>query len=79
MCPACGCDLYARPPRSYAELEGFAGAEEEPAALSAALCRPDRGRRLDRLSNWGTVSFVVVLLLVIVAQAAVLVLQSAGG
>ncbi len=23
QCPACGADLYARPPRSYAELEGF--------------------------------------------------------
>lgn len=22
-CPACDADLYARPPRSYAELEGF--------------------------------------------------------
>lgn len=23
-CPKCGQDLYARPPRSYAEMEGFA-------------------------------------------------------
>ena len=23
QCPSCGADLYARPPRSYAELEGF--------------------------------------------------------
>src|SRR5437868_5098757 len=23
VCPACGEDLYARPPRSYAELEGL--------------------------------------------------------
>jgi len=30
-CPACDADLYARPPRSYAELEGFV-AESEPAA-----------------------------------------------
>jgi len=22
-CPSCGCDLYARPPRSYAEMEGL--------------------------------------------------------
>lgn len=23
QCPSCGEDLYARPPRSYAEMEGF--------------------------------------------------------
>lgn len=22
VCPSCACDLYARPPRSYAEMEG---------------------------------------------------------
>lgn len=27
VCPACGCDLLARPPRSYAEMEGL---DEEP-------------------------------------------------
>lgn len=28
LCPACGADLYARPPRSYADMEGF---DPEPA------------------------------------------------
>ena len=27
-CPGCGTDLYARPPRSYAELEGFVPSDE---------------------------------------------------
>ena len=27
-CPSCGADLYARPPRSYAELEGFVETDE---------------------------------------------------
>jgi predicted RNA-binding Zn-ribbon protein involved in translation (DUF1610 family) len=26
-CPSCGADLYARPPRSYAELEGLVEAD----------------------------------------------------
>jgi predicted RNA-binding Zn-ribbon protein involved in translation (DUF1610 family) len=30
-CPACGEDLYARPPRSYAELEGLV---EDPACFT---------------------------------------------
>lgn len=29
VCDACGCDLYARPPRSYQEMEGI-----EPAGPS---------------------------------------------
>lgn len=33
VCPSCGHDLYANPPRSYAELEGFhpGSAVREPA------------------------------------------------
>ena len=41
-CPACDADLYARPPRSYAELEGFIvqtpaapPADEPPAPVKA--------------------------------------------
>lgn len=33
-CPRCGCDLLARPPRSYAEMEGLD-------ALPAAAAAPD--------------------------------------
>lgn len=39
-CPRCGCDLSARPPRSYAEMEGLfeldAAEVPEPAALARA-------------------------------------------
>ena len=28
-CPGCGADLYSRPPRSYAELEGFVPIEHD--------------------------------------------------
>ncbi len=37
QCPACQADLYARPPRSYAEMEGLT----EPMSS-----RPGTGRRL---------------------------------
>jgi hypothetical protein len=32
VCPACACDLYARPPRSYAEMEGVGAANESDAS-----------------------------------------------
>ena len=39
-CPRCGCDLSARPPRSYAEMEGLfeldAAEVPDPAALARA-------------------------------------------
>ncbi len=40
VCPACACDLYARPPRSYADMEGVGVL---PGAASAA--RPEAARR----------------------------------
>lgn len=30
VCPSCGCDLYARPPRSYAEMEQIGAAPRMP-------------------------------------------------
>ncbi len=80
FCPRCGCDLYARPPRSYAEMEGFAPAPAEAAKSSEAHLQKRRklGRGLDRASNWGAVSFILVLLLVIAAQSIVMALQAAA-
>lgn len=50
VCPNCGEDLYARPPRSYAEMEGF-DEEFEPDVLPR-LGGPARpARLLDRLLN----------------------------
>lgn len=44
LCPNCGQDLYARPPRSYLELEGLCGPDP----------RPPRGVRVPRLFGWLT-------------------------
>jgi hypothetical protein len=33
-CPACGVDLYSRPPRTYAEMEGLADATDSTRAAS---------------------------------------------
>ncbi|MDX2115396.1 MAG: hypothetical protein SFZ24_07210 [Planctomycetota bacterium] len=37
VCPRCGADLYARPPRSYAEMEGF-----EPSGDARVTAAPAR-------------------------------------
>jgi hypothetical protein len=62
-CPQCDSDLYARPPRSYAELEGF----EEFAASSPqrhALEVPvrHRGQRVDSTEPAFRLSALAVLL-----------------
>lgn len=46
-CVRCGCDLLARPPRSYAELEGFVPMQEyaEPEVVGFD---PRRARLLQR-------------------------------
>lgn len=44
VCPRCGSDLYARPPRSYAELEGLADSTPRPWAQPA----PTGVRHADR-------------------------------
>ena len=53
LCPCCGQDLYARPPRSYAEMEGL----KTQRRLRLSLRRKNRsrprrgGRRIGRLSR----------------------------
>jgi hypothetical protein len=42
LCPGCGQDLYARPPRSYAEMEDIPVAASIPAAAKSP--RVARGR-----------------------------------
>lgn len=34
-CPRCGCDLTARPPRSYAQMEGLYELPEDPRRIDA--------------------------------------------
>ncbi len=50
MCPCCATDLYARPARSYAEMEGIIDASPAPAVRTRLLSldRLPRGRRLWR-------------------------------
>ncbi len=44
VCPTCGADLYARPARSYAEMEGFCAPRESPGAgrWAPACAAPER-------------------------------------
>lgn len=51
-CPECGEDLYSRPPRSYAELEGFADPEDPPAVRTPGPVRTLLGRWLLRWAAW---------------------------
>ena len=46
-CALCGCDLSARPPRSYAELEGFVELWVEEAPVQVGL-DPQRTRLFQR-------------------------------
>lgn len=47
-CPGCGQDLYARPPRSYAEMEGLPVALPPPEQAVPSTARPLPGRRAPR-------------------------------
>ncbi len=59
-CPECGDDLYARPPRSYAELEGFVDAA--PMRVVAGPVRRTRfGRVCERVAVVGILVMVVTL------------------
>jgi hypothetical protein len=64
-CPRCGCDLLARPPRSYAEMEGLDTAPE-PAAAADAMAA-------ERTDAAATRWMLVVGAIALLAVAAVLV------
>ncbi len=51
-CPACDADLYARPPRSYAELEGFQTERRPDPAVALTEVKPPRTGWLSRLFGW---------------------------
>jgi hypothetical protein len=58
-CPRCGCDLRARPPRSYADMEGLREMEgPAPAALDALA----RARAEAAAARWLVVVACVALL-----------------
>jgi len=61
-CPRCGCDLRVRPPRSYAEMEGFLG---PPVALEPRNNPVLSQERL--IQRWLAFLFMVLLGLVVLA------------
>ena len=82
-CPACRCDLYARPPRSYAEMEGLLdGAEDspipdfwidaEPAAPIDARAHVEPSIRrpwLSRLERTAIIGIAIAVGVVVLARA----------
>ncbi|MCK4873191.1 MAG: hypothetical protein KAS72_10735 [Phycisphaerales bacterium] len=78
-CPSCGCDLYSRPALSYAEMEGFADASEPmrstPAPVPRQAVWPAQPAKS---SSWGAVGLILILLLIVIAQAIVIAAQSTG-
>jgi len=61
-CPRCGCDLRSRPPRSYAEMEGFIG---QSIALDSPL--PSRICAQQLIHRWLAFLFLVLLGFVLMA------------
>jgi hypothetical protein len=57
-CPRCGCDFTIRPPRSYAEMEGFVG---DPMPIEPVDSTASRDRLLGRWALF--VAFSLGLLL----------------
>lgn len=45
-CPRCAADLYARPPRSYADMEGLNDAASAPAPVSGRPRAAVRGKHV---------------------------------
>jgi hypothetical protein len=58
-CPRCGCDFATRPPRSYAEMEGF---DEDHALRSGVSSLPTESTMVER---WLLLCCFVVVLLAI--------------
>lgn len=75
-CPGCGTDLYSRPPRSYAELEGFLPAEDMESAPSIPSAKRVRDIRLQHARTFTVRVMVMALIitppLVVVAAAGAL-------
>lgn len=87
VCPSCGADLYARPPRSYAEMEGLNDAGFDPYGRFASKerrPRTDRTTVRSQASRWraragaagiALVRAVLVVLIVAVLASTVLLVQ----
>lgn len=73
-CPCCGADLYARPPRSYAEMEGIepaaARSRTRPRGDAAAAAAPGSACMTQRRSRlWRALEFAVAAMLAVAAAA----------
>ncbi len=75
-CPGCGADLYARPPRSYAELEGFLPSEDTIDLHVSGSTRRGRGQRMRRARSLAlrvlVMGMIITPPLVVVAAAGAL-------
>jgi hypothetical protein len=72
-CPSCGADLYSRPPRSYAELEGFVPMSE--GAEGVYETEDEAGE-----SRWGVIkrAFVRVMVIGLIVTPPLVVVGAAG-
>lgn len=73
-CPRCGADLYARPPRSYAEMEGLSDSSH----AGPAPARPERPELVDARPSirnmtarfrLGLIGLALLTLLLVLGQA----------
>lgn len=62
ICPSCGADLYARPPRSYAEMEGLVESTPPPILnqISRLLTSPSESQPTPRRAArpWGRLAMM---------------------
>lgn len=72
-CPSCGEDLYARPPKSYAELEGFLPSDDTIDMHS----RPAQGTRRRRIGQARSLA-VRVLVMALIITPPLVVVAAAG-
>jgi hypothetical protein len=72
-CVRCGCDLYERPARSYAEMEGFVEIEPEPEDLTPSP--PATAEEARTIERWLVLCLGSAILIV---AAATLLAKSAG-
>ncbi|MFK7962288.1 MAG: hypothetical protein AB8G96_17390 [Phycisphaerales bacterium] len=68
-CPQCDCDFHVRPPRSYAEMEGFVPLGAGPMAIRPAI----RSRRSPSMMH----RWIVFIAFVVGGVAGVLALMAA--
>jgi len=75
-CPCCSCDLTERPPRSYAQMEGFVATADEPMLQPVHWREIAEQQRLASLQRWLTAAFFAVLILVAMLFVLVLIVTA---